>query len=77
MRDTKDEIIFYAEPSKDEIIFYAEPSKWFIKINKGGIFFNREIYPDCGPDDFAEAFINILEKEFTVKFEKRTLSGEE
>lgn len=55
-----------------EFKFYADSDNWFLKINRDqGIVFNREKYPNSTPDDFAKAFMDILEKEFTVKFEKK------
>lgn len=54
-----------------EILFCPDKDKWAIKITKDGIFFNREMYPESGPDDFAICFIELLEKSFTVTFEKR------
>ena len=41
---------------------------WFIRIEKDGIKFNREKFPNSGPDDFAKAFIEILERNFKVRF---------
>jgi hypothetical protein len=53
-----------------EIIFNADSDKerWVMKLTENGILFNRERFPDAKPDDFAQAVIGILEKEFTVKF---------
>ena len=51
------------------IIFFHN-NKWVMKLIDGeGIFFNREEFSDYSPDDFAKAVIEILEKEFNVKFE--------
>jgi hypothetical protein len=55
-----------------EIRFTANPEKgWAIKITKEGIRFNREAYPDSSADDFANAFMETLEKNFNVRFEKK------
>lgn len=42
---------------------------WLIEISKTGIKFNREAFPDSTPDDFAEAFMRILENNIPMKFE--------
>lgn len=55
-------------PVNREIVFNADKGIWAIKISKDGIKFNREIYPESTPDDFALCFINILEKNFDVQF---------
>lgn len=44
---------------------------WIIKIDKEGIKFNREAFPDYKPDDFAEKFMHIMEQNFAVKFYKK------
>jgi putative NADH-flavin reductase len=54
-----------------EFIFQTNKENWCIKIRKDGIQFNKKYYSDSSPDDFAKAFIEILEKNYTVKFEKR------
>jgi len=56
---------------ESEIFFNVDAGKWVMKLTKSGIVFNREIYPDSSPDDFAKVFIDILEKEYIVKFEKK------
>lgn len=53
----------------DEINFHSG-SQWIMKISREGIFFNREVFTDATPDDFAWAVISLLEKQFKVKFEK-------
>ena len=45
-------------------IFNVDDNTWIIDISKEGIKFNRELFPDRSVDDFANAFIGILEKEF-------------
>lgn len=57
---------------ESEICFNADTDLWALKITRNGIFFNREIFPNSLPDDFALAFIEILEKQFTVKFERKS-----
>ncbi len=55
-----------------EIIFCADAGKWVMKIVKDkGILFNRDQYPNSKPDDFALAVIEILEKHFSVTFERK------
>lgn len=44
---------------------------WLIEITAEGIKFNREFFPDTNPDEFAKAFIEILEKNFEVSFTKK------
>ncbi len=58
--------------SQFEFTSGAPLNTWFLRINKNGIFFNKEIYPDSMPDDFARAFIEVLEKNYDVTFTKRT-----
>ena len=60
-------------PIKSEIIFNADADdgSWVMKLTDKGIFFNRDRYPNVQPDDFAQAVIEILEKNFTVKFERK------
>ena len=55
------------KPPVEKFTFHGEDT-WIIKINDAGIFFNREKFPDDLPDDFARKFIDILEKNFNVKF---------
>ncbi len=56
---------------ESEIEFCCDTDKWVMKICRDrGILFNREEFPYSQPDDFANAVIEILEKCFTVKFEK-------
>lgn len=59
------------ENVKSEIIVSVDHDTWILKITKEGFVFNREKYPLSQPSDFAEAFLKILEKEYTVTFEKR------
>ncbi len=58
-------------PAPSQICFCPNPNKWCMKITSDGIIFNREEYPNSKPDDFAQAVIDILEKAFTVKFERK------
>jgi hypothetical protein len=60
------------EPTSSEIIFSPHPGEWVMKITRDkGILFNKDRYPDASPDDFAQAVIGILERAFTVKFERK------
>lgn len=56
---------------KPEIIVCVDSDKWIIKIGRDGFKFNRIDYPDALPDDFAKAFVDILEKQFDVTMENR------
>jgi len=58
------------------ITFNVTATDWAIKITKEGIKFNREKFPDAMPDDFARVFIELLEREFIVKFEKRSVEND-
>lgn len=61
------------EPSweNSKIILSPYDGQWIIEISKNGFKFNREDYPDALPDDFAQAFVDILEKKFDVTMQKR------
>lgn len=75
--ETCDKVKSNAKPAsilpKNELAFCAEggPNGWVMKINDYGIFFNRERFPLATQDDFAVGVINILENQYTVKFERR------
>lgn len=43
--------------------------KEFLKLDRSGISVNRENFPDWKPDDFVKAFIEIMERNYSVKFE--------
>jgi len=60
------------KPIESEICFSSDTHNWVMKLTKSGIFFNRERYPNSSVDDFAKAVIDILENEYTVKFEKKS-----
>jgi len=53
------------------IIFQPETDKWAIKVTEQGVIFNRECYPNSTPEDFVKCFIDILEKCYAIKFEKK------
>jgi len=54
-----------------EIIFNADcDGTWVMKLTTKGIFFNRDTFQNSSPDAFGLAVIQILEKSFSVKFEK-------
>lgn len=48
---------------------FRNDETWIIEINDKGINFNREVFQT--PDEFAEAFIDILEKGFRLKIEEK------
>lgn len=60
------------EDQNSEIIFKTNEKDWCMRLTKKGIFFNRDKYPDSTTDDFAISVIKILEKEFSVKFERNS-----
>ncbi len=41
-------------------------------VRDKGIIFNREENPHANADDFAQAVIEILERSFSVKFERKS-----
>jgi len=43
----------------------------FTLIPSLGILFNRDLYPESGPNEFARAFVDILENTYKVKFYER------
>jgi len=57
---------------RSEIVFNANNHDWIMKLTDEGIRFNRERYPNSTVDDFALAVIEILEKQYAVKFERKT-----
>lgn len=59
------------ENEESSIICCPSKDVWAIRITNKGIFFNKEIFPESGPDDFANFFIRILEKQYDVKFTKK------
>jgi hypothetical protein len=56
-----------------KITLSLAPGKWIIEISEDGFKFNREDYPQATANDFARAFVEILEKQFVVTMEKRQL----
>lgn len=71
MTSNENEIRLSPKCVKNQICFYAIPDVWALKITEKGLVFNREYYPNSKPEDFAIAFIEILEKCFTVNFTKK------
>lgn len=60
------------DPTPSTITFSVSDGIWTMKIIKDeGVLFNREAFPNATPDDFALAVIEILERNFNVKFEKK------
>lgn len=45
---------------------------WFLEMSDRGIKFNHEDFPESKPDDFARAFMELMEKEYAIKFIKKT-----
>ena len=63
-------------PKIKEMIFKGfDDFDWVIKITNDGIFFNREIFKNKSPEEFAQKFIDILEKCYEVSFQKRNENG--
>lgn len=54
-----------------DIVFQNDENNWVMSINDQGIKFNRDKWPDASPDEFAKAVIQILEKAYKLKFEKK------
>ncbi len=59
------------KPIDSQIIFNISAHNWVMKITENGILFNRELYPDSTPDEFAQAVVEVLEKCYEVKFLKK------
>ncbi len=55
-----------------QIIAQVDTDKWIFEVSKNGFRFNHEGYPNALPDDFAKAFVDILEKQYVVTMEKRS-----
>ena len=72
MENDKNEMDISKYPASREIIFGDQKGSWFMKITKEGFKFNRERFPHAEIDDFAKAFMELLEKSFDVKFTKKT-----
>ncbi len=59
------------KPAISSITFNADGDEsWVMKLTREGILFNRDTFPDSTPDAFAKAVVEILENQFTVKFER-------
>lgn len=56
------------DKSASQIVFSTDAGKWFMKITASGLVFNREEYPNCEADVFSKAFMELLEKQFKIKF---------
>lgn len=56
---------------ESEILFCCDNQKWVMKLTKKGVFFNREDFPNASASSFAQAIVEILEKEFSVTFHKK------
>lgn len=69
-----DELTCELTQPESTITACVEHNKWIIRISKDGIKFNHEEYPNATADVFAQAFIDILEKQFDVTMEKRKAS---
>lgn len=71
----KEEITYtITKPPISEINFYGggEKNEWLIKISeKNGIQFNHEVFPNSDPHSFAAAFIEILELNYNVRFDRK------
>lgn len=69
MTEEKDTLSFTDE--KSSITFWVNKTEWALEISKDGIKFNRELYPESNAEDFAEVFVQVLEKQYDVKFIKK------
>lgn len=66
-----------AEQEIRNIVFQDGKGNEFLRLSKDkGIVLNREVYGDWQPDDFVQAFIDTLEKQFEILF-KRKEQGDE
>ena len=57
------------EPS--EIVMMLDKDNWFMKFTTKGILFNQEAYPTGDINSFARAFIELMEREYKIKFVKK------
>lgn len=64
------------KPLHREIVFSPNKDNWALKISENGMVFNREIFPNHTPDDFAKDFIDILEQHFNIKFYSKNKNEE-
>jgi len=53
------------------VVLSSEANKWLIEITTELIKFNKENYPLYIPEALAQEFVDILENQYDVKFEKR------
>lgn len=44
---------------------------WVMRLDKDGIHFNRDRFPNANTDDFALAVVEILERNFDIKFMRK------
>ena len=56
------------EPPCCAIITFSLKEKWIMKLTEEGIKFNIADFPHAEPKFFAEKVIEILERNFSVKF---------
>lgn len=59
------------ESYNNTISFWNDHQDWLFSISNGGIKFNRERFPKWNEEDFAKRFIEVLENQFNVRFEKK------
>lgn len=65
------ENLFLLGDNKPNIIFSINDVD-FLKIDEpNGLTLYRENFPNFNPDDFVKEFLDILEKNFNVKFVKK------
>ncbi len=61
-----------SEPNDNSEIIFCSENIWIMKINrKNGIVFNRNVFKDKTPDEFAMSVIEILENQFNVIFKRK------
>lgn len=59
-------------PKAPSMFCFSLKDKEIIRISEeDGIKFSLENFPDWTPDDFAKAFVDILQKIYRVKFEEK------
>lgn len=65
-----DKEIKISDHAPKNIIFQIK-GKEILVMNENGIKCNRENFPDWQPDDFVNAFLNILENKCHVEFVRK------
>lgn len=67
---TLSEPLSVSDTQAEDCIKFSVNEKELLCVSEKGIEVNRANFPDFKPDDFVREFIDVLEKSFTVHFEK-------